>query len=260
MEILKIENLYSGYKNFIVLKNINLKITKGEFVGLIGPNASGKSTLFKTIVRILKIQNGKIFLYNKDIKKYKFKDLAKIVAFSSNITDYSLNFKVKEFLLLARYPWGFLNNNFDFILSEFELTELIYKTLKELSSGELQRVLIAQALLQTPELLLLDEPVSHLDIAHQIKILDKLKKFNLENKLTILASFHELNLASEYCDRLILLFNGEIKKQGLPSEVLDYKTIEEVYNTKVIIKENPISKKPYVFPVPIMWKNNDKKN
>lgn len=253
MEILKIENLYAGYKNFIVLKNINFTINEGEFVGIIGPNASGKSTLLKTIARILKIQNGRILLNNLDIRKYKFKDFAKIVAFSTNITDYSLNFKVKEFIFLSRYPWNFLDFDFKSIFLEFELEDILHKTLKELSSGELQRVIIAQSLAQTPKLLLLDEPVSHLDIAHQISILDKLKKFNLEKKLTILASFHELNLASEYCDRVILISKGEIKKQGLPKDVLDYKIIEDVYNTKVIVKENPISKKPYIIPVPMMW-------
>jgi len=255
MEILKIENLYCGYDNKIVLKNINFSVNKGDFVGIIGPNASGKTTLFKTICRIITPFKGKIFLFGKDVKSYDYKDYAKKVAFATKITDYSLNYKVSDFILLARYPWNFLPYEDSWLYEEFELNKILNKHLFELSSGELQRVIVAQAIAQNTELVLLDEPVSHLDIGHQIKILDVLKRINQKNNLTIIASFHELNLASEYCDILILFSCGEIKKIGTPTEVLNYEILEEVYNTQVIVKENPISNKPYVIPVAMMWKN-----
>lgn len=257
MEILRVENLFSGYsKNNIILKDINFVIENGEFVGLIGPNASGKTTLLRNISKILNIIRGTIYLFGKDIKKYTYKEYSKIVAFAAGISDYALNYIVYDFLMLGRYPWNFQNfeKTFRKICEDFKLNKILNKKLNELSSGELQRVIVAQALIQTPKLLLLDEPVSHLDIAHQIHILDVLKEVNKIEKLTVIASFHELNLACEYCDKIILISNGEIKKIGPPEEVIDYKIIEEIYNTQVIVKINPISKKPYVIPVPIMWK------
>lgn len=260
MEILKVENLYSGYSNFVVLKNISFIVEEGQFIGIIGPNASGKTTLLKTICKILPVLKGKILVFGKDIKNYSYKEYAKLVAFATNVTDYSMNYRVKDFISLARYPWNFNPYNEKELYKEFELEEILDKQLFELSSGELQRVIVAQSLAQTTKLLVLDEPVSHLDIGHQIKILDILKNVNKREGLTIIASFHELNLAAEYCDILILLSCGEIKKIGKPTEVLDYKVLEEVYNIQVVVKNNPISDKPYVFPVPMMWKNSQSRN
>ena len=254
MEILKIENLYSGYGNFVVLKNITFSVDEGKFVGIIGPNASGKTTLLKTICKIIPIMQGRVLLFGKDIKDYGYMEYAKYVSFATKITDYSLNYKVKDFIYLARYPWKFKHYNEEVLYNNFELNEIIDKHLFELSSGELQRVIVAQAVAQTTKIILLDEPVSHLDIGHQIRILDILKKINQNEQITIIASFHELNLAAEYCDILVLLSYGEIKKIGSPKEVLDYRIIEEVYNTQVIVKNNPISNNPFVIPVPMMWK------
>ncbi|MCX7956365.1 MAG: ABC transporter ATP-binding protein [Endomicrobia bacterium] len=254
MEILKIKDLYSGYtSNRSVIRGISFSLKSNIFLGIIGPNASGKSTLLKTIAKILQPRSGQIIVFDKDIEEYNSKEYSKIVSFATEISDYSKSMRVEDFIFLARYPWGFDDFNFEVYYKEFELENILYKNLRELSAGELQRTMIAASLAQTPKLLLLDEPVSHLDIAHQINILNLLKKFNIENKLTIIASFHELNLASEYCDELLLLNNGEIVKQGKPQEVLDYLTIEKTYSTKVVVKNNPISKKPYIIPVPIMW-------
>ncbi|MCS7231135.1 MAG: ABC transporter ATP-binding protein [Elusimicrobiota bacterium] len=253
MEILKVKNIFSGYGKYDIIRNVSFEVLESEFVGIIGPNAVGKSTLLKTLARIVKLRSGEIIIDNKEIRKYNYKEFAKIVGFASTITDYSLNFKVKDFIFLARYPWDFSDINYEELYEEFELRPILNKPLKDLSSGELQRVLIAQVIAQTPKIYILDEPVSHLDIGHQISILDKLKKINLDKKVTILASFHELNLAIEYCDKLILLFNGEIKKIGSAEEVIDYRILEEVYNTKVVVKTNPISNKPYVIAVPMMW-------
>ncbi len=254
MEILRIDNLYSGYGKLIVLKNISFVVEEGQFVGIIGPNASGKTTLLRTISKVVPIICGRILIFGKDIREYNYKDYARFVSFATKITDYSLNYTVKDFILLARYPWNFAPYEEEWLYEEFELKEILNKHLFELSSGELQRVIVAQAIAQTTKLVLLDEPVSHLDVGHQIKILDILKKINQKNNLTIIASFHELNLASEYCDILILFSCGEIKKIGTPKEVLSYEILEEVYNTQVIVKDNPISNKPYVIPVPMMWR------
>ncbi|MCD6521147.1 ABC transporter ATP-binding protein [Candidatus Calescamantes bacterium] len=127
--------------------------------------------------------------------------------------------------------------------------EIKDRFLKEISGGEKQLVLIAKALAQEPKLLLLDEPTAHLDIAHKVKILDLIRRLNKKYGLTVLIILHDLNLASQYCDRLILLKEGKIYKIGTPSEVLTYQIIEEVYQTVVIVKENPLNLRPYVFLV-----------
>ena len=115
-----------------------------------------------------------------------------------------------------------------------------------MSSGERQRVIIAKALAQEPVLLFLDEPTSHLDIGHQIQILDLLKRLNRQNNITIVMVLHDLNLASEYCNRIILLNEGRIFKEGSPAEVLTYQNIEAVYKTVVVVRDNPINAKPYI--------------
>lgn len=261
--VLEIKNCFSGYKGIPVIKDISFNITEGEFVGLIGPNSAGKTTLLKTISRILKVLHGEIRLFGKNIESYSYKEYSKLVSFTTKVTDYSLKFTVEEFLYLGRYPyfseetrtdsWNYVTN----VMEKIRLSHLRYKKLNELSSGELQQVIISQSVVQDAKLMLLDEPVSHLDISHQVDILDVLHKLNKDKNITILATFHELNLASEYCDKIILISEGKIKSIGAPCEVLDYKVLEEVYKTSLIVKENPISKKPYVFPVPSMWKNEE---
>ncbi|MCI0480139.1 MAG: ABC transporter ATP-binding protein, partial [Candidatus Dadabacteria bacterium] len=134
-----------------------------------------------------------------------------------------------------------------------ELTDTIRfkdRSMSEISGGERQLVLIARALAQEPKLLLLDEPTSNLDITHQVRVLDLLKKLNKELSLTVVIVLHDLNLASEYCDRVALMSDGSIYREGPPQDVLNYKTIEDVYKTVVVVEKNPVSKKPYVFLIP----------
>ena len=123
------------------------------------------------------------------------------------------------------------------------------RKVNELSGGEKQRVYLAQALAQAPKLLLLDEPTAHLDIGHQIEVMDLIQKLNKERNITVLAVLHDLNIASEYCSKLALLDEGRIKISGTPSEVLTYQNIEQVYKTVVVVKDNPLSSKPFVIPV-----------
>jgi len=254
--MLELINLTCGYNSKFLLKDINIKVEKGELIGIIGPNGSGKTTLLRAITRVIKPEKGKILFEKKNIEKFSFKELAKKIAVVSQISTANV-MTVEEFVLLGRIPHRrrlqFLETKLDEEIAHramdltgtFNLKERFFG---DLSAGEKQLVVIARSLAQEPELLLLDEPTSHLDIAHQVKILDLIKRLN-KNGLTVIIVLHELNLASQYCNRLILLNNGTLHKCGSPSEVLTYQIIEEVYKTIVVVRENPISSKPYVFLV-----------
>jgi len=254
---LKVNNLYGGYLKSPVLKDISFEIKEQDFVGIIGPNGSGKSTLLKILSRTLVPQKGEILLDGEHIRNYPLKQFCRKVAFVPQNTGVNFSFTVLEIVLMGRIPYlkrMQFETRHDFEIAEnaLRLTDTLSlkdKLIDQLSAGERQRVIIARALAQEPTLLLLDEPTSHLDIGHQIQILDLLKKLNREQKLTIAVVIHDLNLAGEYCNRMILLNEGAIFKQGAPVEVLTYQNIEKVYKTIVVVNTNPINAKPYVLLV-----------
>lgn len=252
--LLKIDNLYGGYHKETVIRDISLEIKKGEFLSIIGPNGSGKTTLLRLASRALKPQKGSILLEEENISSMKLKEFCKKSAFVPQDTFINFSFTAFEIVLMGRIPHlGRLqaetNRDIEIAEKSMDLTDTLIlkgKMIDELSAGERQRVIISKALAQEPVLLFLDEPTSHLDIGHQIQILDLLKALNLRNNLTIVMVLHDLNLASEYSDRIVLLNQGQVFKEGSPREVLTYQNIEAVYKTVVVVNDNPISSKPYV--------------
>jgi iron complex transport system ATP-binding protein len=252
--LLKINSLYGGYNKEIILKDISLEIKEGEFLGIIGPNGSGKTTLLRLMSRVLTPQKGNITLSDKNILGMNLKEFCRKIAFVPQDTVINFSFTVFEIVLLGRIPHLKrlqLETKLDIekaktCLAMTDTLNLKEKRINELSAGERQRVMIAKALTQEPILLFLDEPTSHLDIGHQIQILDLLKKLNQQHNLTIVMVLHDLNLASEYCNRLVLLNEGRIFKTGAPQETLTYQNIEAVYKTVVVVIKNPINSKPYV--------------
>jgi iron complex transport system ATP-binding protein len=251
--LVSVENLRGGYGAETIINDISFQIKRGDFLGIIGPNGSGKSTLLKLMSRVLMPQKGRVLVEGADIRHMDLKKLSQKLAFVPQDTLVNFSFTTEEIVLMGRIPHlkrMQQETKKDYSIMERSLgvtdtTALRYKNIDELSAGERQRVIIARALAQEPILLFLDEPTSHLDIGHQIQMLDLLKKLNKENALTILIVLHDLNLASEYCDRILLLEKGHIFKEGAPEKVLTYQNIETVYKTLVIVKENPISLKPY---------------
>ncbi|MDP2938850.1 MAG: ABC transporter ATP-binding protein [Candidatus Omnitrophota bacterium] len=256
--LLKVDRLFGGYGNEIIIQDISFEIKRGEFLSIIGPNGSGKSTLLRLMSRVLYPREGRILFEDKDIAKMKLKQLAQNIAFVPQDTLISFSFTVWEIVVMGRIPHLGrlqLETQKDLSIAENSLLltdslQLKDKKIDQLSAGERQRIIIAKALAQEPILLFLDEPTSHLDIGHQIEILDLLKKLNREKGLTIVMVLHDLNLASEYCNRIILLKEGKIFKSGSPEEVLTYQNIEAVYKTIVVVNRNPISSKPYVLVMP----------
>ncbi|MFC1624118.1 ABC transporter ATP-binding protein [Candidatus Omnitrophota bacterium] len=252
--LLKVDRLFGGYGKESILKEISFCVEKGDFLGIIGPNGSGKSTLLRLMSRVLSPQDGAISFESKDIAKKRLKELCRKIAFVPQETLISFSFSVWEIVLMGRIPHLGrlqLEGKSDFIIAEKSLSltdslQLKQKKIDQLSAGERQRVIISKALAQEPILLLLDEPTSHLDIGHQVEILDLLKKLNRGTNLTIVMVLHDLNLASEYCNNIILLNEGRIFKKGTPSDILTYQNIETVYKTIVVVDKNPLSSKPYV--------------
>ena len=256
--MLNIKNLVCGYSSGFTLKDINLELKKGEFWGIVGPNGSGKTTLLKTITKLLKPEQGEIVLDGEDIEDMGFKDIAKKVAVVPQFVNTEVGISVEEFVFLGRIPhrraFQFFETKADEGIAEEAMKstgvfQLRQRDMNNLSGGEDQRVAVARALAQQPLLLLLDEPTAHLDIGHQVRILDLLAGLNEKTSLTIMAVFHDLNLASEYCDKLLLLKDGSVHSVGSPEKVLTYRALEEVYGTLVIVNKNPISGRPYVILV-----------
>jgi len=256
--LLKINNVSAGYYKEDVIKDISLDINDGDFMGLLGPNGSGKTTLLRLATRVLHPKKGEIRFKEKNIFGMDLKEFCRNVAFVSQEVSGDFSFSVMEIVLMGRIPHLKrlqFETKTDLKIAEdaLSLTDSLHlkeKMLDELSAGERQRIIIARALAQEPILLFLDEPTSHLDIGHQIQILDLLKKLNRQNNLTVVTVLHDLNLASTYCNRIALLDNGTIFKEGNPEDVLTYQNIEAVYKTIVLVQENPVTGKPNVVLVP----------
>jgi iron complex transport system ATP-binding protein len=256
-QFFKIENFTCGYEDKFHITDINLSISKGSFIGIIGPNGCGKTTLFKGISGELKGQSGNIYLDGKNIRQWSHKEKARNLAIVSQDIEVP-DMTVEDYVLMGRIPYHknyqFFDTKADYAISEkyLDLTDvsrLRDKYLTQLSGGERQLVAITRALVQEPELLLLDEPTSHLDITHQVQVLNLVQQLNEQLGLTVLMIIHDLNLAGEYCDQLILMNKGQIQKCGTPEEVLTFDTIEGVYETVVVTKTNPVSGRPAIFLV-----------
>jgi len=256
--LLEANNISGGYDEEMIIRDFSLRLERGEFLGIIGPNGSGKSTLLRLLTRILVPRIGNISLGGEDIARMDRKELSRKLAFVSQNTFVNFSFSVWEMVLMGRIPHlARLQSETkkDFMIAEkaLSLTDTLHlknRKIDELSAGERQRVILAKALAQEPSLLFLDEPTAHLDIGHQIQALDLVKKMNIENGITVVIVLHDLNLAAEYCDRIILLEKGRTFAEGRPEEVLSYQNIEAVYKTVVVVNKNPVNSKPHVVLVP----------
>lgn len=257
MTMVTLKNVSFRYEEHWVLKNITCEVKKGEFVGIIGPNGSGKTTLVKVIDGVLTPQEGEVWINGLSSRKLKREELAKIIAVVPQESMMTFPFTVQEIVLMGRAPhlgrWRFEGDtDFQIARQAMELTDtlaLMNRSMNALSGGERQMVLIARALAQQPQIMLLDEPTAFLDLKHQIGFFDVVQSLNKNQSLTVIAVTHDINLASLYCDRVILLNKGEIHCMGSPAEVITETHIKEVYETNVIIDKSPATGKPRVTPL-----------
>ena len=259
MNIINLNKVEFGYGKLKVLKDINLTIEEGQFLSIIGPNGAGKSTLLKVINNIYENYDGNISIYGKNIRDYSRKELARVVSFVPQDTYLDFEFSIEEFVFMGRYPFQkrFQNDgkyDYDISYRAMALTntlEIKDRLITQISGGERQRALIAKALAQDPKIILLDEPTSHLDINHQIEVLELLKELNKKQNLTIISVLHDLNLASRYSDKLVLLKDGKILKSGNVDEVLTASNIENAYNTRAIVELNKFTNSLFVTPIEV---------
>jgi iron complex transport system ATP-binding protein len=253
-----VENLSFAFGTQFVLKNLSFSVRKSDVFIIIGPNGAGKTTLIKLMVGILKIQTGQIEILQTPIGNYSQKRLAKALAYVPQGLPVGFPFTVAETVLLGRAPHqkvlGLASQN-DLDIAQqammfTEITHLARRKLDQLSGGEQQRVLIARALCQQPQVILLDEPTASLDLSHQIRIMDLMEKLKTEKGVTVVMVSHDVNLAAMYGDQLLLLKEGEIVCMGSPDEVLNFKTLEETYDCKLLIDKSPLGNLPRVTVVP----------
>ena len=257
MYALQVKNLSFNYGKKIILKDISLNIEKGKFVSIIGPNGSGKSTLLKNLNHIHKPKSGKIQLEELDIKKIKPRELAMKIALVPQNTIIDYEFTVEDIVLMGRHPYKGRfqkedENDYIIVNQAMEMTNTLHlkdRIITEISGGERQRVIIAKALAQNPAIILLDEPTSHLDINHQIEILNLLRKLNQDKGTTIIVVIHDINLAARYSDKIVILNEGKIVDVGSPDDVITKKNIESIYNIDVVIEKNKYSNSLYLTPI-----------
>ena len=267
MNILEVEKIEFGYSENLVLNGIDFSIERGKFISIIGPNGSGKSTLLKTLNNLYIPTCGSIKIDGKDINSFKKRDLAKEIALVPQDTSIDYDFSVEDIVLMGRHPYKKRferENEDDYSIAReaMELTNTIKfskKSIREISGGERQRVIIAKALAQNPRIILLDEPTSNLDINHQIDILNLLKKLNRERNTTVILVIHDINLAARYSDEIILVNKGRILSKGRPEDVISLKNIEETYNMKVAIEANKYTNSLYLTPIETNRKKKNKK-
>jgi iron complex transport system ATP-binding protein len=255
-EIIRAEDVWAGYGSLPVLKGIRLSISRGEFVGLLGPNGSGKSTLLRVLSGVLKPQKGQVWLGGQPLSHLRAQEIARKLAFVPQREDVAFGFTAWEVVLLGRAPyigwWGKeRQEDIQAARRAMERTDSLFlaeRTFGALSGGERQRVVLARGLAQETSLLFLDEPLTHLDVAHQVGTLSLLRQLNREAGLTVLAALHDINLASEFCDRLMVLRQGQLVADGTPSEVITPSLLARVFGLDAWVRINPATGRPHVLP------------
>lgn len=253
--MIKIDNLEFSYGDTFNLKIDSLHIKNGERVSIIGPNGSGKTTLIKIISRLISDFKGNITIKGKNLKKYSNKDLSKNLAVVPQEFNTIFNYDVESIISTARLPYS---NRFSFF-ENYEDKRIIEKSLKytdlenmknkifsNLSGGEKQRVMIARAFSQETDILLLDEFTSHLDPGHTDLLIKLVEDFSNTMNKTVISIFHDINLASFFSNRIIVMKNGRIFKDGTPKEVITKDIIKEAYNFEGYIIEHPVKHVPQI--------------
>ncbi|OPX30013.1 MAG: heme ABC transporter ATP-binding protein [Candidatus Cloacimonas sp. 4484_143] len=250
--MIKIKKISLSYQEKKVIQNLSLDFAKGEFCALLGPNGAGKSTLLKALIGFHPVNEGKITIGNRELKHWQKAELAKQIAIIPQDFQLQFDYTVKELVLMGRFPYlGYWQNYsqqdkkvVDKVLQKLDLIRLQDELYSQLSGGERRRVSIARALVQETDILLMDEAFANLDINHQLEIMRLLSQINQEqNKLIILVS-HNINLAAEYCKRIVMMKEGKLIADGTPEDVITNQTIRDLYEIDLTVIKNPVTGQP----------------
>jgi iron complex transport system ATP-binding protein len=251
---LEMQKVTLGYDLHPVMEDINLKVSPGEMVGLIGPNGSGKSTIIKALSHIIRPKSGRIIIGGRDIARIPRRELACMVGVVPQLPLLPSTFTAAEIVLMGRNPhlglfqsegkrdWAMARQ----AMAKTGTEKLADRHINELSGGEIQCLLIARVLVQETSAILLDEPTANLDIGRQVEILDLIRSLCTESHLAVLAAIHDLNLAAQYCNRLLLINERHIHAEGKPAEVITDKNIKEVYGAGNCVYTHPVNGLPTV--------------
>ena len=252
--MIEISNLSFSFHQKPLLKNINLSLKDDKFIGILGPNGSGKSTLFRNMLRYYQYEKGEILFFEKNLKSYSLKELAKIIGFVPQKSDLSAPLNVLDILLMSKY----LNLKYSYgeyskediaevkeVAKSLNLEPFLERNALSLSGGEFQRVLLARALIKKPKILFLDEPTSALDLNYAVELLSLCEAQIKERNIKVIAILHDLNLASMFCDKILFLKDGEIRYEGSAQELFTKEILKEIYNLncEIIYQDS----KPYIF-------------
>ncbi|QYR19688.1 heme ABC transporter ATP-binding protein [Paenibacillus sp. sptzw28] len=241
-----------------ILKHLSFTMEAGLMYGIIGPNGVGKSTLLRLISGVETPSGGSILLEGREAGEYRRKELAKWLAVLQQGGLVSVGFTVREVVTMGRFPFqNWMGEEkkdnsslIDGALAAMGLTELQHRRLEQLSGGERQRAALAKVMVQEPRLLLLDEPTTYLDIGYQVQLLDTVKNWQREQGMTVVAVLHDLNLAAQYCDKLLVLSEGCVEAFGVPSAVIETDLIRRVYGAKTVVLPHPETGVPQLLLLP----------
>lgn len=250
---LKVNNIEFAYNSIPVLENISMELNCSEVLGIVGPNGTGKSTLIRCIDHILNPKRGSIFLDEQDISKMTRMEIARKIGYVPQSIEGVFPASVIDTVLMGRRPylrWKSSKEDLDYVLEVLELLgmmEFSIRDINEISGGQQQKVLIARALAQKADLLLLDEPTSNLDIRHQLEVMEIMKNIVKNKGISAIMALHDLNLASRYADRIIMMKEGKIFAAGNPASVLTVENIKQVYGVRALVTDN--GERPYIIPI-----------
>lgn len=271
-------NCFKSYDGVPVLQGVSLKVAPGEIYGIIGPNGSGKSTLLRLISGVERADAGSVRIEGRPTESYSRRKLAQLMAVLEQEAIPPVGFTVRQVVEMGRFPhqdWlgrersmggegrersiggeghgdspGGVDLLLDQVMERLGLAALAERTLDQVSGGERQRTALGKAMAQEPRVLLLDEPTTYLDIGYQLQMMDYVSRWNRENGLTVVAVLHDLNLAAQYCHRLLVLHQGRIVAEGAPVEIMDPALIGRVYGTVPAVVSHPVSGIPQILLQP----------
>lgn len=251
---LALENIHFSYNGEAILRGVSLTVRTGEVVGLIGPNGAGKSTLLRLALGMLPPGVGRVHIDGRPLDRLGRREAARLLAWVPQGSLPGFGFTAHEMVLMGRHPHqGRLAGESaeDYRVVEAAMRDtgtwpLRRRPFDTLSGGEQQRVLVARALAQDPRIVLLDEPTSHLDPRHQLEVLTSVDRWRRQGERSVLVVLHDLNLASQFCDRLALLAGGRVVREGPPEEVLDEEILAGVYDVRTLVSRHPVTGRPQV--------------